>query len=147
MLRAASWLVWFAGLFALWLLLVGTIASPELVAGLLAAAIGATAAAVALHLGPLRQRLEARSLAVLWRPALRAFPEYFRVLGCLLNGRRGAFRTLELPGGQRRTDAGRRALLVFAASIAPGRVVADIDTESGIVVVHDLGGGGSSELA
>ena len=146
MRRAASWLAWLAGLFALWLVLTGTIASPELVAGFVAATIGATAAAVALHLGPLKQKLEARSLAVLWRPALRAFPEYFRVLACLLNGRRGGFRTLELPGGHRRTDAGRRALLVFAATVAPGRVVVEVDVEDGTVVVHDLGGGGSSEL-
>lgn len=146
MRRAAWWLVWFASLFALWLLLVGTVAAPEVDAGLVAAAIGATAATVAARLGPLDLRLEPRALAVLWRPALRAFPEYFRVLGCLFTGRRGAFRTLDLPGGDRRSDAGRRALLVFAATVAPGRVVVDVDEEGGTVVVHDLGGGGSSEL-
>lgn len=145
MRRAASWLVWFAGLFALWLLLVGTVASPEVAAGLVAAAIGATGATVAARLGPLNLQVERRSLAVVWRPALRAFPEYFRVLGCLFSGRRGAFRTLDLPGGDRRSDAGRRALLVFAATLAPGRVVVDVDEAGGTVVVHDLGGG-SREL-
>jgi hypothetical protein len=148
MFHVARWLCWFAGLFLLWLLLVGTVQDLELVAGLCAAAIGATAAEIARALGPVRFRLEGRWLRRSWRPLLRVVPEFVLLLVAIFRRPQGTFRHLEFPtGGQRAVDVGRRAFAVFAGSLSPNRIVVDVDPESGHALVHDLlPGSSSSEL-
>jgi hypothetical protein len=134
-----AWLAWFGGLFLLWLVLVGTIQDTELVAGLFAAAIGATAAEVVRAQGLLQYRVEWRWLRRTPSHLARVVPEFFLVLATLVRRRRGAFRTLEFPtGGERTVDRGRRAWAGLAASLAPNRVVVDVDEETGLVLVHDL---------
>jgi hypothetical protein len=137
--RLTAWLCWLAGLFALWLLLVGTVQDLELIAGLAAAAIGATAAEVVRAQGLLRYRIERRWLFRGTRQLLLVVPDFFRVLAALGRRPRGAFRTIPFPaGGERDVDRGRRAWATIAASFAPNRLVVDIDPETGEALVHDL---------
>ena len=145
--RLVTWLAWALGLLVLWLLLVGTVARQEVLAGVAAAAIGATAQEVVRSLGLLRARLEWRWLRRIGRPLLRVVPEFLGLMVALLTRRAGTFRRLEFPtGGQRPADVGRRAFVTFAGSISPARLVVDADRDGGAVLVHELGGGGSSEL-
>ena len=139
MRRLAAWLAWFGGLIVLWLLLVGTVQDVERIAGLCAAALGATAAEVVRSHGLLRYRVEAGWLGRGLLQLLRVVPDYFRVLLALAAPPRGVFRTVPFPaGGERDVDRGRRAWATLTASIAPNRLVVDIDPETGEALVHDL---------
>ena len=120
MRRLAAWLAWFGGLLVLWLLLVGTVQEVERIAGLAAAAVGATAAEVVRSQGLLRYRVEARWLRRGLLQLLRVVPDFIRVLA------------------ERDVDRGRRAWATLAASLAPNRLVVDIDPETGEALVHDL---------
>jgi multisubunit Na+/H+ antiporter MnhE subunit len=142
-----GWSCSFAALFVFWLLVVGTLTREEIIAGLIAAAIGAAAGQVAHVVGLPRVRIEWRHVRALSRALLRVVPEFGELMWSLLTRRGGVFRTIEYPvGGERRVDAGRRALIGYAASLSPGRVVIDVDQSEGTVLVHDFGGSGSSEL-
>jgi hypothetical protein len=137
--RVIAWLTWFGGLLVLWLLLVGTVAGTETIAGLFAAAIGATAAQVVRSQGLLEYRVEWRWLRRTPRQVARVIPDFFLVLATLVRAPRGSFRTLEFPtGGERAVDHGRRAWAGYAASFAPNRLVVDVDPDAGMVLVHDL---------
>ena len=139
MRRVSAWLAWFGGLLILWLLLVGTIAPTERIAGLFAAAIGATAAEVVRSLGLFEFRVEWRWLRRTPRQLARVIPDLFLVLSTLARPRRGTFRVLEFPtGGERAVDHGRRAWAGLAGSFAPNRLVVDLDPDAGSVLVHDL---------
>jgi hypothetical protein len=139
MRRVAAWLSWCAGLLVLWLMLVGTVQDIELIAGLAAAAIGATAAEVVRTLGLLRYRVEARWIAPGLRQLLRVVPDFVRVLAVLPRRPSGTFRTVPFPaGGRRDVDRGRRAWATLAASLAPNRLVVDLDPDTGEALVHDL---------
>ena len=139
MTRLVAWLAWFAGLFGLWLVLVGTTQQVEEIAGLCAAAIGAAVAEVIRSQGLLGYRVEWRWLRGLWKPLLRVVPDFFVVLWALFARSQGRFQKLEFPtGGERGVDAGRRAFGVIAPSLAPNRLVVDMDKETGEALVHDL---------
>jgi hypothetical protein len=139
MRRVAAWLSWFAGLFVLWLLLVGTVQDVELIAGLCAAAIGATAMEVVRSQELLGFRVAWRWLRQAWKPLARVVPEFLLLMGALARRPRGSFRTLDFPvGGERAVDAGRRAFVVLAGSLAPNRLVVDVDPDTGGALVHDL---------
>jgi hypothetical protein len=139
MRRVAAWLSWFAGLFVLWLLLVGTVQDTERIAGLCAAAIGATAVEVARSQGLLGFVVQWRWLRQGWKPLVRVVPEFFLLMGALVRRPSGSFRTLDFPvGGERAVDAGRRAFAVVAGCVSPNRLVVDVDPETGGALVHDL---------
>jgi hypothetical protein len=146
--RIAAWLAWFGVLIVFWLLLVGTISEVERIAGLCAAALGATAAEVVRTQGLLRFRVEWRWLRRVWRPLLRAVSDFLLLMAALVWRSQGTFRELDFPtGGERAVDAGRRAFAVLAPSFAPNRLVVDVDPETGQALVHDLvSGSSSSEL-
>ena len=92
MRRVAAWLSWFAGLLVLWLLLVGTVQYVERIAGLCAAAVGATGAEIVRSQGLLRFHVEWRRLRHVWRPLLRVVPEFAIVLAALVRRPHGTFR-------------------------------------------------------
>jgi len=139
MRRVAAWLAWFGGLFVFWLLLAGTVQQVELIAGLAAAAIGATATEVVRSQGLLRYRIDPSWVGPGLRQLLRVVPDFFRVLAALPRRPAGAFRTVPFPaGGQRDVDRGRRAWATLAASLAPNRLVVDLDPETSEALVHDL---------
>jgi multisubunit Na+/H+ antiporter MnhE subunit len=139
MRRVTAWLAWFAALLLLWLAFAGTIQSQEVIAGLCAAALGATAAEVVRSQGLLRFRIQWRWLRELWKPLLRVVPDFFVVIAALVRRPAGRMRRVEFPtGGTRDVDAGGRAFVAVAASLAPNSLVIDVDAEQGIVLVHDL---------
>jgi hypothetical protein len=146
--RGATLGLWYAGLFALWLLLVGTVQDVELIAGLCAAAIGVAAVEVVRVQGLLRFRVQWRWLRLGWRPLVRVIPEFLLLVPALIRAPRGRFRELDFPaGGERAVDAGRRAFAIWAGSLAPNRLVVDVDAETGTALVHDLvPGAGSADL-
>lgn len=148
MRRVAAWLPWFVCLFVLWLLLVGTVQGVELIAGLCAAALGATATEVVRLQGLLGFRVEWRWLRQTWKPLARVAPEFLLLMVALARPARGTFRTLDFPaGGERAVDSGRRAFAAVVASLAPNRLVVDVDPETDGALVHDLvPGHGSGEL-
>jgi hypothetical protein len=142
----AAWLAWFGGLFVLWLMFVGTVAQVELIAGLCAAAIAATAAEVVRSQGLLNFRVEARWLARGARQLLSVVPDFFVVLAAIARRPRGTFRTFEFPaGGRRAVDNGRRAWAALTGSLAPNRLVVDVDPETGEALVHDLVPGAAAD--
>jgi len=144
--RVTAWLAWFGGLLILWLLLVGTIQNTERIAGLVAAAIGATAAEVVRSLGLLNYRVEWRWVRRTPKQLARVIPDFFLVLSTIARPRKGAFRVLEFPtGGERTVDHGRRAWAGLAGSFAPNTVVVDVDQHTGLVLVHDLVRSGPSD--
>jgi hypothetical protein len=139
MRRVTAWLAWFGGLLALWLLLVGTVQNVEVLAGLAAAAIGATAAEVVRSQGLLRYRVESRWIWPGLRQLVHVVPDFLRVLAVLPRRPSGRFRTVPFPaGGERDVDRGRRAWATLAASLAPNRLVVDMDADTGEALVHDL---------
>ena len=139
MRRFAAWLAWYAGLLVLWLVFVGTVQDVERIAGLCAAALGATAAEIVRSQGLLDFRVEWRWLRLLWRPFWRLVPDTVVVLAALVRRRSGRFHEVEFPtGGDRPVDAGRRAFAALAPSLAPNKLVVDVDRDAGVVLVHEL---------
>ena len=143
--RLAAWLAWFAVLNVLWLVLISSLVLAEEILGLLAAALGATAAEVVREQGITRFRLRARWLlharVLPWR-AVRESGLLLAVLARQLTGRgrvHGHFRLVpvELPD-DRDEQAAKRALLTAGASFAPNAYVLTIDTREGLMLTHEL---------
>ena len=143
--RAVPWLLAWALLFALWMLLVATVDPLEVLAGAVASALAATGFEVVRRqrIAPLRPKpawfLRAWSLpfrvaaefgvvmAALWRRVVLRRPV------------RGSFRAVPLEvGGRDARSITRRALITAGASLAPNRYVIDFDRTEGRVLVHEL---------
>ena len=143
--RIAGWLAWFAVLNVLWLVFISAWVLEEAILGLLAAAVGATAAEAVREQGLAGFRLRARWL---WRARVlpwRAFRESGLVLTALvrhLTGRapvRGRFRVVPvaLPEDPHE-QAAKRALLTAGESFAPNAYVLTIDNRRGLMLMHEL---------
>jgi multisubunit Na+/H+ antiporter MnhE subunit len=140
-----AWLIWFALLFALYLLLVDTVVVPELVVGAIAAAVGATGAVLVRAQRRLILQPRARHLAAAGRPLLRLFgdlPLLARVLvirGILRRPQRGELVESPFTALQDTPeDATERAFAEALGSLAPGEIVVAIDRERGVLVRHRL---------
>ena len=140
-----SFSVWASLLFLLWLVLVGTVASLELYAGVAAAAIGATAAELVRARGLLRFRVELKWLGRVWRPLVQIFPDFGFVVLALFQTivkrqlPRDAYVAIDLAGaGGDPRSAGWRAFATAAGSLAPNTVVVDVDRERRLMLVHKL---------
>ncbi len=138
-------LTWWIVLLGLWLLFVDSLARPEVLVGLAAAAI-ATLAALGIHArGGVRYHFRWR-----WLLLLRGVPaDVLRdswLLAALLwrrivRGERtaGAFRTVPfLITGDDPTSAARRAFVVTATSVAPNTYVVRVDRAQGTTLIHQL---------
>jgi hypothetical protein len=145
---AGRWLLRWSLLMVLWLALVDTAQWPELVAGVVAAAIGATLASLISRPG--KPKTARKSFAVLRlgprrlaRPLVRLVVDtaiVTMVLARALVGRppRGSFRLVRYtPDAPRRSAAGR-ALTQIWGSLAPNHYVIGTDDEEGIMMVHEL---------
>jgi multisubunit Na+/H+ antiporter MnhE subunit len=147
MLRSVGiWVSWWVGLFLLWMLLVLTQATPEVVAGAIVAAIGATAAEVVRRsrfvellpwgLVPLRPLRLARTVVTdSWLLAV--------VLVRQLRDRHdnvGVFRGIFFEAGpdDDARAATRRALYTALVSLTPNTYVVGIDRENDNMLVHEL---------
>ena len=139
------WLSWWLILAALYLLIDDSVLVPELVAGAVAAAVGATVATL-VH----------RERQVLLRGELRWLRPVPRVLAGLVGDlwplarvlvqrgllrRGGAGVTVEVPfeaTGDGSRDTARRAATEALGSLAPNTIVVRIDTDRGVLVAHQL---------
>jgi multisubunit Na+/H+ antiporter MnhE subunit len=144
MSAVVSGLRWWTGLIVLWIVLVGSTAWVELVAGAVAAALG-TAAALALgRLGMHRYSVDPHLALRTWRLAWdvpREFALLVLVLVKALAGRpvEGRYRAIPFPaGGSDRRSAGRRAFVTVAGTVAPNSIVVDVDRERDLALIHDL---------
>ena len=145
---AGRWLLRWALLMALWLALTDTKNEQDVLAGLVAAAIGATAAGLVVRPGS--PNTVTKSVAVmaigprrLLRPMLRLVVDTAILTGALvraLSGRnvRGSFRAARYrPDAPRRSAAGRLATEIWG-SLPANRYVVGVDEESGVLLVHEL---------
>ena len=116
-----AWLAWWPPLFGLYVLLVGTLAAPELVVGAIAASIGATGAA---HV---RRRLP--RLRLTWRPFAALFGDVLGLAWALVARREGRFEERPLEGGAEAEALG---------SLAPRTIVVEVDRERRVLLTHRL---------
>ena len=133
----ARWALRGVLLYALWLLLVGTVKTPELVAGAVAAALGVAGIVAARRHLP-EYRLEPRWLASLLPVPWEIVRDTVVVLARLPRRTRGRFRSaaLAVPPGPR--GRGMQALAEVRGTLAPNAYVVDVDAERGLVLLHEL---------
>ena len=133
---AVHWLVWWLVLEGLWIGFVGTVAGQEVVAGVAAGAVAATAFHVARGAARLTLRVDWLWLARGRRLPRKLLYELAVVLGVLVDSLRrrqrpgGSFATVPFPAG--RSDPSsrwRRAFATTAETTTPNSVVLDIDVE------------------
>lgn len=138
-------LLWWVALFGWWLVLVGTNAGLELVAGACAALLGASLAAAVRRRGLLRYRFEPRwlrkTLRTPWK-VVRELAIVFWALALHMAGLRrmsSYYRAFDFPtGGDDPASAGRRALAGEADALSPNTLPVDFDSERGVVLRHEL---------
>jgi multisubunit Na+/H+ antiporter MnhE subunit len=143
-LRAKYWIAWYLPLVVLWLAFVNTLATGEMVLGLVAAAVAATAAELVRDQDLVRFRLRVSWLRDLYRLPGQVLADS-RVLAVALwrrlTGRpvHGGFRALPFPiDRDEALSAGRRALVTGFVSLTPNAYVVGIE-DDGILLVHQLG--------
>ena len=135
-------------LMVFWLALVDTGQWPELTAGAVAAAIGATVGGLIVRAGQPKTLSKSAALLRLGprrlsRPLVRMVADtgiLTVALARTLAGRRphGSFRVVRYtPGAPRRSAAGR-ALTEIWGSLTPNRYVVGTDDEEGVLMVHEL---------
>jgi multisubunit Na+/H+ antiporter MnhE subunit len=143
--RGGTWVIWWVLLMAFWVIVDYSLNLDELVAGAVAAALGAFLAELACHQAGLRFRMRARwLLPALTLPGqvVRDTLIVFGALGRLLvRGEQpdSGFREIAVrPGDESPAGLTRRVLLVGGRSVAPNSFVAGIDKRRGVMIVHQL---------
>jgi multisubunit Na+/H+ antiporter MnhE subunit len=140
-----AWVIWWVVLAGLWLALVDTVVTPELVAGAVAAAIAATGAVVVRQQRRVLLRPRAVWLLAAWRPLLASVTD-LRLLAVAL-WRRGVRRRpeegrlVEVPYdavGEDPEAAAHRVLTQALGSLAPNTLVVGVDHERRTMLVHQL---------
>jgi multisubunit Na+/H+ antiporter MnhE subunit len=142
----ASWICWLALLTGLWLLFVGAFDRVDVVAGILAAAVAATAAEVVRRQGLLRFRLEPSWVAGAWQVPFRIFSQFVAVSAAALRTVvrrrkpfRSGFKTLPLHApGDEAAAAGRRAWATWVFTLSPNAYVVEVDRGARQALVHVL---------
>jgi multisubunit Na+/H+ antiporter MnhE subunit len=135
---------WWALLFGLWLALANRATASEVVAGLVAAAIGAGAAVAVRGQRPVVARAGAAQLLRIAGPLATVPRDLWRLgraLAPALRGRPPAGQVQAVPfaaGGDDPRAAAQRVLAVAAGSIAPNTIVIAVDCEHDRLVVHRL---------
>jgi multisubunit Na+/H+ antiporter MnhE subunit len=143
-MRGKFWIAWYVPLFVLWLAFVDTVAAEEVVLGLVAAAVAATAADLVRAQDLVRFRLEWSWLRDLHRlPGLVLSDAWLLAVALWrhLGGRpvKGVLRTVPFP--VERDDArsaGRRALVTGTVSLTPNTYVVGIEGDEGFALLHQL---------
>ena len=146
--RLKFWIAWYIPLVVLYLAFASTVEPHELLLGLVAAAVGATAQELVNAQDLVRFRLKPRWLADLRRLPGEVLADSW-LLAVVLWRRvargqatTGGFRTVPFPVVQEDeavTNA-RRALVTMALSVAPNIYVVGIEGEDGVMLVHELVG-------
>jgi multisubunit Na+/H+ antiporter MnhE subunit len=141
--RIGWWLASWIALLALWLLLV-TVSLSELVAGMIAAAIAATAGEVVRAQGLVRFDPDPRWFLRLWKLPRNIVRDCWLVSVVLVRHLTGhpvnsGFRAIPYrSGGDDARSSARRALVVPALSVSPNTYVIGIDEGSDLMLVHQL---------
>jgi multisubunit Na+/H+ antiporter MnhE subunit len=145
-----SWFAWWALMMSFWVAIDDSLRSDELIAGAIAAALAAVAAACVGRLARVRYGFEAAWLpsaivGVLRLPGrvardtLIVFAALARTLAHPGQASPGGFREVPVRYGDD-TPAGvtRRILLTGARSLAPNGIACDFDAERDVMIVHEL---------
>lgn len=143
--RAAQWLGWWVLLMGLWVAVDDSVGLAELGAGAGAAALAAFLAEAAGYQAATRFRLRLRWLAAALRLPGQVLGDTVIVFAALARQLAGGppppsgFREIPVRFGDH-SDAGvtRRVLLVGAHSLAPNTVVASLQEDPEVMVVHQL---------
>jgi multisubunit Na+/H+ antiporter MnhE subunit len=142
--RVGFWFAWYVPLVVLWLAFVDTLDPAEVVVGLVAAAIAATAAELVRSQDLVRFRLELRWLRGLTQLPWQTARDCWLLTVALwrhLTGHpaRGRFRVVPFPSeADDASSAGRRALVTALVSVAPNTVVVGVEGQGGEMLVHQL---------
>ena len=141
--RAGTWLVWWVLLMSFWVIMDDSVALDELLAGAVAAALGATLAELVSYQSGLRFRPRAEWISPAFRlPADVArdtwvvFAALWRRLARGEEPRSGFLAVPARAGGDE--DRTRRVLLVWRRSIAPNSLALGLDPGRDVLVVHRL---------
>jgi multisubunit Na+/H+ antiporter MnhE subunit len=140
-----AWLVWWVLCAALWIALVDRVPPDEMLVGVVAATLGATAAVLVRQQRRLVLRPKARWILRAWRPALDMVRDLRPLAVALVTRgilrRTGTGRVHELPFDATGEDPESHAYRVLTAtygSVAPNTIVLDIDRERGKLYAHEL---------
>jgi hypothetical protein len=140
-----SWLITYVVLYGVYLLFVSTLTKPELVAGIIMAAIATVATGVFGTVGVVHFKPSPRALLQVWRVPYYAVIDTVWVLGALgrqLFTRHGADSLLRaVPfevGGPDDGAAARRALAVTYTTLTPNFVVLGIAHKQALLLYHQV---------
>jgi multisubunit Na+/H+ antiporter MnhE subunit len=138
------WIAWYVPLVLLWLAFVDTLAPAEVVVGLVAAAIAATAADLVRSQDLVRFRLEPRWLRGFSRLPWEALRDCWLLTvalwrHCAGHPARGVFRVVPFPSeADDARSAARRALVTVLVSVAPNTLVVGVEGSEGELLFHQL---------
>lgn len=142
--RLVAWVSWWVLLMGLWLWIDDSLLLSEIIAGAVAAGLGATVAELAQYQAATHLRLRSEWLGRVPRLCLQVVTDTFKLLVVLWRRLGG----LEPPSGFREEAVifgddspaadTRRALILGARSIAPNTLALGIERESDMLVVHQL---------
>jgi multisubunit Na+/H+ antiporter MnhE subunit len=140
MRRLATWAAFWVVLFPFWLLYEGEWDTTEVIAGAAAAAIGATAATVAVEVALPRHRFELALLVRVAKVPWAVVHEFGMITAFLVRHPRGGgqFQRYELSSPNDPTGRARRAFIALIAALSPNSYILDIDPETGEVLAHTL---------
>jgi multisubunit Na+/H+ antiporter MnhE subunit len=142
--RVWFWVAWYVPLVLLWLAFVDTFAKEEVIAGLVAAAIAATAADLVRSQDLVRFRMDPHWLRGLSQLPWQVLRDTWLLTVALwrhCTGRpvRGVFRVVPFPTeADDARSAARRALVTAVCSVAPNTVVVGVEGAEGEMLVHQL---------
>ena len=141
MRRVASWLVWWVGLWWLWMLAVGEWNEIEFRAAACAATVAASFAELLRSFGLLRSFLPWRWVGRAWSSLFVVFADFglvMWVLACRLAGRYGEGVFRERPSEAARAGVGVRAWATMTATYSPNAYVVGWNEDDGSVLLHTL---------
>lgn len=140
-----SWVITYVVLYGVYLVFVSTLTTPELLAGIVAAAVATIASGVFGTVGVVQFRPTLRDLLQIWRVPYYAVMDTAKVLGSLarqLFTRRGADSLVRaVPfevGGADDAAAARRALAVTYTTLTPNFIVLGIAHKQALLLFHQI---------
>lgn len=143
--RVGSWLVWWAFLMSLWVVLDYSLAAAELLVGAGVAAVGAFLTELVAYQAASHFRMRATWLIPVFDLPGRVVRDTVIVFGALsrrlIHGEEptsGFFAVTKAWGDESAQGLTRRALLVGGTSVAPNTLVLGIDRERDVMVIHHL---------
>lgn len=146
--RVIEVLVWWAVLAALELLLISSVSVSEVVLALGLGLVGGLVATAARSAEPVSWTPDVRWLRWLLSLPFAVVRDTGAVLRAAFSGARGSWRTVESSqgAGDGSREGAWRALAVLVLSASPATVVAEVDHDTGRLLVHDFAASPGSAL-